>query len=82
MVAIAQLVEHSVVVRAVTGSSPVGHPIKISREIEGFLFWDDVNKKNQDCGFLEGRIVIGLYGTEVLTRVDFILTFLLVQSTL
>ncbi len=37
-VAIAQLVEHSVVVRVVTGSSPVGHPTKIPRKIEGFLY--------------------------------------------
>lgn len=31
MVAIAQLVEHRIVIPVVAGSSPVGHPIKVSK---------------------------------------------------
>lgn len=38
MVVVAQLVEHSVVVRVVVGSSPIDHPTKVPRRIEGFLY--------------------------------------------
>lgn len=57
MVAVAQLAEHSVVVRAVEGSSPFGHPqnfgVKETFELppesmEGFSHFADINGKVYD----------------------------------
>lgn len=50
MVAIAQLVEHRLVVPVVAGSSPVSHPDEIPRSGGGFLFFEEALPRRPELG--------------------------------